>query len=211
MGTSWTQFSSEAKINKPGGTVQKSTVYLGLEHLGLSFFTSLNHQLFKNIAYVRYLWHFPIYGIYLYLCIWESRISFLMSLDPWLFKNIAYVGYFGHFVICCICVFVYLRICICVFVYLTVQNIIFDVLGPLAFQKYSIIRVYKVFRAWWRTTTNEQPGEPRASPLVEQWTELTFAKINRRSVLFCTFPKFFWVRKNTQGDLKKFCGMHGRP
>ena len=23
--------------------------------------------------------------------------------------------------------------------------------------------------------TNEQPGEPSASPLVEQWTELTFA------------------------------------
>ena len=27
----------------------------------------------------------------------------------------------------------------------------------------------------------------------------------------CTFPIFFWVRKNTQGDLKKFCGWHGRP
>ena len=42
-------------------------------------------------------------------------------------------------------VFVYLRICICVLVYLTVQNIIFDVLGPLAFQKYSIRRVCEVF------------------------------------------------------------------
>ena len=31
-----------------GGTVQKSIVYLGLEHLGLSFFTSLNYQQFKN-------------------------------------------------------------------------------------------------------------------------------------------------------------------
>ncbi len=89
--------------NKPGGTVQQSPVYLGSEYLVLSFLTSLNHQLFKNIAYV---------------------------------------GYFGHFVICCICVFVYLRICICVFVYLTVKNIIFDVLGPLAFQKYSIIRFF---------------------------------------------------------------------
>ena len=75
--------SLESWIHKPGGTVQKSTVYLGSEYLGLSFLTSLNHQLFKNIAYV---------------------------------------GYFGHFVICCICVFVYLRICICVFVYLTVQR-----------------------------------------------------------------------------------------
>ena len=35
-----------------------------------------------------------------------------------------------------------------VFMYLKVQNIMFDVLGPLAFQKYSIIRVYKVFWAW---------------------------------------------------------------
>ena len=26
-----------------------------------------------------------------------------------------------------------------------------------------------------KQTTNEQPGEPRASPLVEQLTELTFA------------------------------------
>ena len=51
--------------------------------------------------------------------------------------------------------------CICVFVYLTVGNISFDVLGPWAFQKYSIIRFYKVFWAWWRT--NKQPGEPRAS------------------------------------------------
>ena len=94
--------------NKPGGTVQKSTMYLGSKYLGLSFLTSLNHQLFKNIANV---------------------------------------GYFSHFVICCICVFVYLRICICVFVYLTVQNIVFDVLEPLAFQNYSIIRVFKVFLA----------------------------------------------------------------
>ena len=36
-------------------------------------------------------------------------------------------------------------------------------------------------------------------------------KNNRRSVLFCTFPKFLWVRKNTQGDLKKFCAMHASP
>ena len=72
-------------------------------------------------------------------------------------------------------VFVYLWICICVFVYLTVQNIIFDVLGPLAFRKYSIIRVFKVFPAWWQP--NNQPGEPRASLLVEQREKQTFAKI----------------------------------
>ena len=39
------------------------------------------------------------------------------------------------FKICSICVFVYLYICIFAFVYLTVQDIIFDVLGPLAFKK----------------------------------------------------------------------------
>ena len=33
-----------------------------------------------------------------------------------------------------------LYLCICVFVYLTVVNISFDVLGPWAFKKYSIIR-----------------------------------------------------------------------
>ena len=43
--------------------------------------------------------------------------------------------------------------CICEFVlvYLTVGNISFDVLGPWAFQKYSILRFHKVFRVWWRT------------------------------------------------------------
>ena len=71
-------------------------------------------------------------------------ISFLTSLKLQMFKNTAFVGYFWHFVISCICVFV--------FVYLTVGNISVDVLGPWAFQKYSIIRFYKVFWAWWRTT-----------------------------------------------------------
>ena len=60
-------------MKKTGGTVQKSTVYLGLEHLGLSFFISLNHQLFKNEAYVGYFCHFVICCICvfvnLYLCI----------------------------------------------------------------------------------------------------------------------------------------------
>ena len=72
-----------------------------LGHLGISFLTSSNHQLFRNIAFVGYLWHFVIS-------------------------------------------------CICVFVYLTVGNIRFNVLGPWAFQKYSIIRFYKVFWEWWR-------------------------------------------------------------
>merc|ERR1712077_70511 len=84
-------------------------------------------------------------GVFVFLCIWQSRISFLTSLNHQLFKSIAYVGYFGHFVIRCICVFVYLRICICVFVYLTVQNIIFDVLEKPAVQKYSICWVFRSF------------------------------------------------------------------
>ena len=72
----------------------------------------------------------------------------------------------------------YLWICICVFEYLTVGNISFDVLGPWAFQKYSIIRFYKVFWAWWRTP-HKQPGEPSASLLVEHWAKQTFAKIQK--------------------------------
>ena len=61
----------------------------------------------------------------------------------WVFRS------FCHMLYLCICVFVNLYLCICafVFVYLTVQNIMFDVLGPLALQKYIIIRVYKVFQA----------------------------------------------------------------
>ena len=80
----------------------------------------------------------------LYLCIWQCRISFLM--DHWLFKNRSICRVFltlSHML--------YLCICELVFVYLTVQNIIFDVLVPLAFQKYSIIRVYEVFLTWWQT------------------------------------------------------------
>ena len=81
---------------------------------------------------------------------------------PWttsFFKNTAYVGYFWHFVISCICVFV--------FVYLTVGNISFHVLGPWAFQKYSIIRFYKVFWAWWRTTkqTNNRVNQEQVCSL----------------------------------------------
>ena len=89
-------------------------------------------------------------------------------------------------------VFVYLRNFIYVFASLRVQNIIFDVFGPLAFQKYSIIRVYKVFWAWWQTTNKQQPGEPRASPLVEQWKELTFVidRYNHQVVNWTLFPFF---------------------
>ena len=116
---------------------------------------SLDPWLFENIAHVGYFRHFiTVYlcicvFVFVYLCIWQSRISFLMSWYRWLFKNISMLGISGTF---SHAVFVYLRICICVFVYLTVQNIIFDVLGPLAFKKYSIIRVYEVFLAWWQTT-----------------------------------------------------------
>ena len=72
--------------------------------------------------------------------------------------------------------------CICVFVYLTVGNISFDVLGPWAFRKYSIIRVLKIFWAWWQPTNEQQPCEPRASLLVEHWAKQTFAKISIQSV-----------------------------
>ena len=54
---------------------------------------------------------------------------------------------YAVFVYLCFCefVFVYLCICICVYVYFTVQNIMFDVLGPLAFQKYSTCWVFLSF------------------------------------------------------------------
>ena len=63
-----------------------------------------------------------------------------------------------HFVKCCTCVFFYLWIFICVFVFVyPVQNIIFDALGSLAYQKYSNLKVYKVFRAWWRLVRLPNP------------------------------------------------------
>jgi len=106
--------------------VQKSTVYLGSEYLGLSFLASLNHQLFKNIAYV---------------------------------------GYFGHFVICCICVFVYLRICICVFVYLTVQNIIFDFLTYIFNVSENTVIIHLIMVIWLSNFTMSSfklaPGPPQ--------------------------------------------------
>ena len=52
--------------------------------------------------------------------------------------GISVILLYAVFVYLCFCefIFVYLCICICVDMYLTVQNIMFDVLGPLAFQKY---------------------------------------------------------------------------
>ena len=75
-------------LNKPGVTMQKSEVNKRTfrswildrisDHLGISFLTSLNHQLFKNTAYVGYFWHFVISGIcvfvnlYLCICVFDS-------------------------------------------------------------------------------------------------------------------------------------------
>ena len=81
----------------------------------------------------------------------------------WLFKNISIYRIFltlSQMLYLCICVFVYLYLCtcICVFVYLTVQNIIFDVLGPLAFQKYSTTRS---LGARWAPSSSWRPfGHP---------------------------------------------------
>ena len=52
-----------------------------------------------------------------------------------------------------------------VFVYLTVS---FDVLGPWVFQKYGIILSFKdIVGMVTNDQPNDQPGEPRASQLVE--------------------------------------------
>ena len=80
--------------------------------------------------------------VFAHLCICQSRILFSMSWDHWLFKNISLLGISGTF---SHAVFVYLRICICVFMYLTVQNIIFDVLVSLAFQKYKYVGYFRHF------------------------------------------------------------------
>ena len=61
---------------------------------------------------------------------------FFYFLGPQAFKNIIYNGYIGtlsYFV------FGYLCICEFLFVNMTVQNIIFHVLGSLAFKKYKHI------------------------------------------------------------------------
>ena len=102
----------------------------------------------------------------------------------------------------CVCVFVFL------FVYLTVGNISFDVLGPWAFKKYSIIRIYKVFSAWWRQTNDNQVNLEQVSSLnIEQSRLLQYKKydkhakcvqnanIHDRYAIFATFTKFGNWRK----------------
>ena len=51
---------------------------------------------------------------------------------------------FCHMLYLCICVFVnlYVYLCICICVFVAVQNIMFDVPGPLAFQKYNTCWVF---------------------------------------------------------------------
>ena len=50
-----------------------------LGHLGISFLTSSNHQLFRNIAYVGYFRHFVISCICVFvnlclcICVFDSR------------------------------------------------------------------------------------------------------------------------------------------
>ena len=103
-------------------------LYLRFWHMGISFLTSLNNPLFRNIPHGGFFWHFVICCIcvfvclcicvlvFLYLRFWHMGISFWTSLNNPLFRNIPHGGFFWHFVICCICVFVCL--CVCVFVYL---------------------------------------------------------------------------------------------
>ena len=102
-------------------------LYLRFWQMGISFWTSLNNPLFRNIPHGGFFWQFVICCIcvfvclcicvfvFLYLRFWHIGISFLTSLNNPLFKNIPHGGSFWHFVICCICVFVCL--CICVFVF----------------------------------------------------------------------------------------------
>ena len=118
------------------GTVQKSDLWsdlrvnlgsdLGsdlrpehLRHLGLPFFTSLNHQLFKNIECVGYFWHFVIgcicvfANLYFCICVFDSnKCNFWF---PWTqaFQKYNICWVYWHFVIFCIWVFVYLWIFIC--------------------------------------------------------------------------------------------------
>ena len=125
------RLDSKSENDKPGGTVQKSTVYLGSEHLGLSFFYILEppavqkynicwvflsfcHMLYLCICVFVNLYFCICAFVFVYLCIWQSRISCLMSLNLWLFKNIIHVGYFRHFITGCICGFVNLYLCICI-------------------------------------------------------------------------------------------------
>ena len=75
--------------------------------------------------------------VFVYLHIRHQRTLFLMSSYHYLFKNITYVRHICNFDRNCICVFVYLCICIYVFAHQIVRSIIFEVLIPSPFQKYS--------------------------------------------------------------------------
>ena len=86
-----------------------------------------------HLTQSKYVSYYYYYSYYSYVTNLSFVVVFVLAPYMYLFL--------------CICVFVHLYLCIYVLVYLTVQNIMCDVLGPLAFQKYSIIRVYKVFRA----------------------------------------------------------------
>ena len=80
--------------------------------------------------------------VFVYLQVRHPGTLFLRSSYHYLFKNIAHVMSICNFDQCCICVFVYLCICICVFASQTPGNIVFEVLLPLPFQKYSTCHVH---------------------------------------------------------------------
>ena len=87
--------------------------------LPVAMFTSLNHQLFKNIECVGYFWHFVIgcicvfANLYFCICVFDSnKCNFWF---PWTqaFQKYNICWVYWHFVIFCIWVFVYLWIFIC--------------------------------------------------------------------------------------------------
>ena len=77
--------------------------------------------------------------VFVYFEVRHPETLFLRSPCHYLFKNIAHamsICNFGQ------AVFLYLCICICVFASQTPRNIVFEVLLPLPFQKYSTCHVY---------------------------------------------------------------------
>ena len=121
-------------------------VYLKVRHPGTLFFRSSHHFLLKNIAPVMSIYNFGqgciCVFVFVYLQVRHQGTLFLRSSYHYLFKNIAHVMSICNFDQCCICVFVYFCICICVFASQTPRNIVFEVLLPLPFQKYSTCYVY---------------------------------------------------------------------
>ena len=87
------------KHNEPWGTMQKSEVNKQTFRSWIQsrigsrntweyiFFTSLNHQLFKNTAYFGYFWHFVISCICVFVYLTARNISFDV-LGPWTFQKI---------------------------------------------------------------------------------------------------------------------------